>query len=112
MPLEEAVQEVKRAAVAEVQRAVAVALTEVVESRERVRVNRYLDLSQRNQEKHYRLNPYIGLSASQLNTKHDANSVTTTTTPASSTNVSANEEAGNVVSIIVYVSDIFFGYLK
>ena len=94
-------------AVAEVQRAVAVALTEVAESRERIRVHRYLDLSQRSHDQHHRSNSYsTTLPLSQYSVKNDGVSILTTSSNKLSTNVLTNEEvtAGSSVNILNYPS--------
>lgn len=116
---EEAVLEVKRAAVAEVQRAVAVAVAES-RANERLRVHRLLDLplSQRNPGS-LRQGPFLRVHGNSSAIEAGARSVTTpTTTPNSAPSVTEDEKDIHLTSMMGSVSaavrsiDIFPKILK
>lgn len=101
---EEAVLEVKRAAVAEVQRAVAVAVAES-RANERMRVHRLLDLplSQRNHSS-LRQGPFLRVHGNSVETS--ARNVTTpTTTPNSAPSTTEDEKDVHLTSMMGSVSD-------
>ena len=103
--LEEAVLEVKRAAVAEVQRAVAVAVAES-RANERLRVHRLLDLplSQRNPGS-LRQGPFLRIHGNSTAVEASTRNVTTpTTTPNSAPSTTEDEKDIHLTSMMGSVS--------
>lgn len=102
---EEAVLEVKRAAVAEMQRAVAVAVAES-RANERLRVHRLLDLplSQRNHGS-LRQGPFLRVHGNSNTVETNARNVTTpTTTPSSAASTTEDEKDVHLTSVTGSVS--------